>query len=29
MLEFKNLKNRFFIIAGPNMIESKEHIFNI
>ena len=29
MLEFKNLKNRFFVIAGPNVIESEEHCINM
>lgn len=29
MLDFEQLKNNFFVIAGPNVIESKEHCFNM
>ena len=29
MLEFENLKNNFFVIAGPNVIESEEHCINM
>ena len=26
MINYDNLKNKFFIIAGPNVIESEEHV---
>ncbi len=29
MLNFEDLKNEFFIMAGPNVIESEEHIFKM
>jgi 2-dehydro-3-deoxyphosphooctonate aldolase (KDO 8-P synthase) len=25
MIDFKTLKNKFFIMCGPNVIESEEH----
>ena len=29
MLNFNQLKNNFFIMAGPNVIESEEHVLKM
>ena len=29
MITYEELKNNFFIMAGPNVIESEEHVFKM
>ena len=28
-MDFTNLKNKFFVICGTNVIESEEHVFKM